>query len=268
MKDLPLPALEPRALDERQVRSLKNVGDRLEGFRRLKGRRHAARRRRGEAPPVDRHARPMRDRAIVFCGLSTGLRRAELVRLDLDQVEPERPDDLRAAKRARLLRVRGKGGTERTVFLSADARAALADYLEHERPGDVDEQSTALFLAARSISSRRPGGRLSVRTINDVCDRVWHDGEQLDPDRQLSGLHPHDLRTPSGSGWPRRRGTTLRAGAPPRPPLAAVHRSLHQIPQSTSPRATPRTCRPIGYLSPGDTDLSTGPGRRPARSAS
>jgi hypothetical protein len=47
VKDLPLPALEPRALDERQVRSLENVGDRLEGFRRFKGRRQAARRRRG-----------------------------------------------------------------------------------------------------------------------------------------------------------------------------------------------------------------------------
>jgi integrase len=138
----------------------------------------------------------MRDRAIVFCALSTGLRRAELVGLDLDQLEPSRPDDLRTARRARLLRVRGKGGTERTVFLSADARAALADYVENERPGDVDEHSTALFLAARSISSRRPGGRLSVRTINDVCDRVgsWQDGEQAEPDRRLDGLHPHDLR--------------------------------------------------------------------------
>lgn len=196
VKDLPLPALEPRALDERQVRSLKSVGDRLEGFRRLKGRRHAAGRRRGEAPPVHRHARPLRDRAIVFTALSTGLRRVELVGLDVDQLEPARPEELRVAKRARLLHVRGKGGTERTVFLSADARAALADYLEEERPGDVDEQSTALYLAAASISSRRPGGRLSVRTINDVCDRVgaWHDGEQPDPERQLSGLHPHDLR--------------------------------------------------------------------------
>ncbi len=47
----------------------------------------------------------------MFCGLSTGLRRVELVGLDLDQVEPARPEDLRAAKRARLARVRGMGGT-------------------------------------------------------------------------------------------------------------------------------------------------------------
>jgi integrase len=110
VKDLPLPALEPRALDERQVRSLKNVGDRLETFRRLKGRRHTGRRLEGEPPPVHRHARPLRDRAIVFCALSTGLRRAELVGLDLDQLDPTSPAALRATKRARIVRVRGKGG--------------------------------------------------------------------------------------------------------------------------------------------------------------
>lgn len=100
VKGLPLPALEPGSLGERQGRSLKNGGDRLEGFRRLKARCHAAGRRRGEAAPVHRHARPLRDRAIVFCALSTGLRQAERVGLDLDQVEPARPEDLRAAKRA------------------------------------------------------------------------------------------------------------------------------------------------------------------------
>lgn len=61
---------------------------RLGGFRRLMDCRHAADRRRGEAPPVHRHARPLRDRAIVFTDLSTGLRRAALVSLNLDQLEP------------------------------------------------------------------------------------------------------------------------------------------------------------------------------------
>lgn len=118
VRNLPLRAFEPWALDERQVRLLKSVGDGLEGFRRPPCRRRG----RGEAPPVHGHARPLRDRAIVFRALSTGLRRAELVGLDLDQLEPTAREDLRAAKRARPVRVRGKGGTERTVFLSADAR--------------------------------------------------------------------------------------------------------------------------------------------------
>src|SRR6266545_6168031 len=149
---LRLPAPEPRALSAAQVRTVKNVLDRLEGFHHLRGRRH-----RGDTDlAVHAHARPLRDRAIVHLLLGTGLRRAELVGLDLDQLEPNTPAALRRAKRARLLGVRGKGRTSRTVFLGKDARAALADYLDHERPGDVDEASAALFVAARSIATRRP----------------------------------------------------------------------------------------------------------------
>src|SRR6266511_483778 len=157
---LRLPAPEPRALSADQVRTIKNVLDRLDGFHRLRGRRH-----RDLEREVHHHARPLRDRAIVYLLLGTGLRRAELTGLDLDQLEPNTPAALRQAKRARLAGVRGKGRTSRTVFLGRDARAALADYLDHERPGDVDEASAALFVAARSIASRRPDGRLSARSV-------------------------------------------------------------------------------------------------------
>src|SRR5260221_3707504 len=143
--ELGLPPLEPRALSVEQVRSLKSVCDRLERFHQLKGRRQKDKVR------TQAHGRPWRDRAIVYVLLSTGLRREELVKLDLDQVEPQTPEALRTARTARITRVRGKGKTERTVFLSADARAALADYLERERPADADETSTALFLSAESI---------------------------------------------------------------------------------------------------------------------
>src|SRR6266700_2129937 len=66
--ELGLTPLEPRALNEDQVRSLKNLCDRLERFHLRKGRRHAN-------PTVQAHARPWRDRAIVYLLLSTGLRR-------------------------------------------------------------------------------------------------------------------------------------------------------------------------------------------------
>jgi site-specific recombinase XerD len=170
--DLPLPALEPRALTPGQVRTLKNVLDRLPRFHQHKGRRSAA----GE---VHGHARPLRDRAIVHTLLSTGLRREELVNLDLDQVTPNTPAALRTAKKAKISGARGKGGTSRNVFLSADGRTALADYLEHERPIDAGETSTALFLSAASIGSRRPDGRLSPRSINLICEQIgrWHDAE-------------------------------------------------------------------------------------------
>jgi integrase len=188
--DLPLPPLEPRALAPEQIRTLKNLLNRLDRFHQHRGRRHAP------AGDLHGHARPGRDRAIVYLLLATGLRREELVNLDLDQLTPNTPDMLRAAKKAKLTGVRGKGRTRRNVFLSADARTAVADYVEHERPTDAGDQATALFLSAVSIGSRRPDGRLSPRSINTICEQIgrWHDAEQTDPARRISPLRPHDLR--------------------------------------------------------------------------
>ena len=187
---LRLPAPQVRALDGPQVRTVKNVLDRIEGFHQLNGRRH---RGGGQAPAVHRHARPLRDRAIVHLILGTGLRRAEVTGLDLAQLDPA---GLRRVKKARLNDVRGKGRTSRSVFLGRDARHALADYLESERPGDADEQSEALFLAAASIAARRPGGRLSPRSVNTIVGEIGriHDAETTDRDRHLGVLRPHDLR--------------------------------------------------------------------------
>jgi len=85
--------------------------------------------------------------------------------------------------------------TSRTVFLGRDARHAIADYLESERAGDADEHSDALFLAASSIAARRPGGRLSPRSVNTIVSEIRriHDAETTDRERQLGVLRPHDL---------------------------------------------------------------------------
>ena len=194
IKELRLPPLEPRALSEIQVRSLKNVCDRLERFHELKGREW---KERGERAGHVR-GRPVRDRAIVYVLLSTGLRREELVEVDLAQVEPNTPEELRAARRVRIRGVKGKGGTERNVFLSKDARDALAEYLEVERTRDAGEdiEREALFLSAMGTPARRKDGRLSVRAINLLLERIghWHDAELTDPDRKISPLRPHDLR--------------------------------------------------------------------------
>jgi site-specific recombinase XerD len=129
--------------------------------------------------PVQAHGRPWRDRAIVYVLIATGLRREELVHLDLDQVQPHTPEALRTLKRASITRVKGKGKTERTVFLSADTRAALADYLEKERPRDVTTTTTALFLSAENIGVRTPDGRLSPQAINLILTQIgkWHDAD-------------------------------------------------------------------------------------------
>src|SRR6266702_6154754 len=188
----PTKKVEPLPLPAPQVRTVKNVLDRIEGFHQLNGRRH----RGDQAPAVHRHARPLRDRAIVHLILGTGLRRAEVTGLDLAQLDPADPAGLRRVKKARLNDVRGKGRTSRSVFLGRDAGHALADYLEAERPGDTDEQSKALFLAACTIAARRPGGRLSPRSVSTNVGEIGriHDAETADRDRHLGVLRPHDLR--------------------------------------------------------------------------
>jgi integrase len=193
IKELRLPPLEPRAFSEAQVRSLKNVCDRLERFHEKKGREW---KRGSERTPTRTNGRPARDRAIVFVLLSTGLRREELVNLDLAQVEPNNPEKLRTARRVRIRGVKGKGGTERNVFLSKDAREALAEYLETERPKDAGPTGEALFLSATGTPARRQDGRLSVRAVNLLLERIgrWHDAEVTDPVREISPLRPHDLR--------------------------------------------------------------------------
>jgi len=193
ISELPLPPLEPRTLTGRQVSSLKNLCDRLEPFYQLKGKRWAG---SDQKTPLHAHARPLRDRAIVFVLLSTGLRREELIQLDLGQVKPDNAPALLKARKAQIVKVRGKGKTERTVFLSADSRQALAGYLEGERWQDAGPKMDALFLSAEGIPARSWDGRLSPRSINRILDRIGrlHDAEHRDSSRHISPLRPHDLR--------------------------------------------------------------------------
>lgn len=200
--DLPLPPLEPRALTKEQVRTLKSLCDRLESYSRMKGKQWAKQRGTAETLPLHRKARPKRDKALVLVLLSTGLRREELVNLNLDQLVPCTPQELRSGRRAKLQRVQGKGKTERQVFLSADARQALADYLEHERRADIDDSqplsAQPLFVSAANVTPRQPDGRLSPRAINLILEQIgrWHDAEfdAQDRERRISPLRPHDLR--------------------------------------------------------------------------
>ena len=191
--ELALPPLEPRSLTEAQVRSLKSLCDRLPRYHL----RHDRRLHTDKTEPVQRQrGRPWRDRAIVFVLLSTGLRREELVRLNLNQISPDTSEGLRNGRRGRINRVLGKGKTERTVFLSVDARGAVADYLDKERQLDVGTPNEALFLSANGIPQRAADGRLSPRAINLILEQIgrWHDADSRDVERNVSPLRPHDLR--------------------------------------------------------------------------
>ncbi|MBW1708474.1 MAG: tyrosine recombinase XerC [Deltaproteobacteria bacterium] len=116
----------------------------------------------------------MRDRAAMELLYSSGLRIAELVSLDLDDL------DLKQG----LVLVMGKGGKERIVPLGAKAVEALRDYLavrtELGSPKKKKDVS-ALFLGKR-------GGRLNDRVLRR---RFEHYITRLSLER---GLSPHSLR--------------------------------------------------------------------------
>jgi site-specific recombinase XerD len=81
----------------------------------------------------------LRNRALVELVYSAGLRSAEAVGLDLQDVDFEQE----------LLHVRGKGGKERTVPLGEEAAYRLLRYLREGRPELARGADNTLFLSAR-----------------------------------------------------------------------------------------------------------------------
>jgi site-specific recombinase XerD len=72
-------------------------------------------------------------------------------------------------KKAKLVEVRGKGRTQRTVFVGPDGRLALADYLELERPATPITSASGRFLAysgptprTASTTAREAGMSLGI----------------------------------------------------------------------------------------------------------
>lgn len=100
----------------------------------------------------------LRDRALVFFLISTGCRITEALALDRTDIQPG----------SDRLVVRGKGSKERSVYLTTDAQAALADYLNARC-----DFSPALFInhnrAGRDDRFRRlttPGANHAIRKLS------------------------------------------------------------------------------------------------------
>jgi integrase/recombinase XerD len=102
-----------------------------------------------EATPIQK-ARDIRDRALLELLYATGIRRAELIELNLYDLELE----------AGTLRVHGKGDATRLVPLTTNAKAALQLYLEEAR--SLFAQGAA---QARLFVSSRSGGPLDDADI-------------------------------------------------------------------------------------------------------
>jgi site-specific recombinase XerD len=90
----------------------------------------------------------LRNRALVELIYSAGLRSAEAVGLDLQDVDFEQE----------LIHVRGKGGKERLVPLGEEAAWRLGRWLRDGRPALARGACDALFLSAR-------GRRLDTSTL-------------------------------------------------------------------------------------------------------
>lgn len=119
----------------------------------------------------EQDAQGIRDAAIIAVLYAGGLRRAELVGLDLAHYE--RDDD-----GGRLL-VKGKGNKERLVPLAAGAARALADWLSVR--GD---DAGALF---HVVGNRNRGGRMTSQAVYAMLKaRASAAG--------IPSLSPHDLR--------------------------------------------------------------------------
>ncbi len=151
--DDPTIGLEPPKLPKRLPRVLK------EG--------EVARLLRTPSPAGGSDFQRLRDRAILEVLYASGVRRAEVAGLDLQDVDLDR----------RMMRVLGKGNKQRTVLINQAASDAMRAYLGH-RPRTSDD---AFFVG-------RSGRRLGVRAIWSVVKTV----------ERLSGmaLHatPHVMR--------------------------------------------------------------------------
>ncbi len=110
----------------------------------------------------------IRDRAWMELTYASGLRISELVGIDLDDIEV----------RARLVKVRGKGGKERIIPFGTKAEEAIRAYL---RVRDAAPEETALFLNHR-------GERITARSVRRLFNRYVRDASLR------AGVSPHTLR--------------------------------------------------------------------------
>jgi len=116
-----------------------------------------------------------RDRAALELLYGAGLRAAELVGLDLDDVDPQR----------RLVRVRGKGGKERVVPFGRAAAAALAAYLPERARW---RQAAFQVEGGEPLFVNQRGGRLSDRSLRRLVEQAVRRAATL------RRVHPHTLR--------------------------------------------------------------------------
>lgn len=123
---------------------------------------------------VDGTFKGLRDLAVLAMGYCGGLRRSEIAALDTA--------DVTAAAETFMIRVRGKGGHERLVFIANGGAEAIRDYLAQrgEVPG-------ALFRAVKTGAEHEPQSRLTADGLFQLFSKRAREAGIMD-------VSPHDLR--------------------------------------------------------------------------
>jgi integrase/recombinase XerC len=118
---------------------------------------------------------PERDKALILTMYSAGLRISELVSLCMENI----------SKTLDEARITGKGGKERYVFFSDEAKAAIAEYLPSRMArlamSGIDSKNGSLFIS-------RKGQPISVPGVRWIISRY---AQQSDLGKNI---HPHALR--------------------------------------------------------------------------
>jgi integrase len=173
-----------RALTKGERRRLLDTADALQVI----GGRSTDRNRYSTKSPAERPQhksyRPLRNRAIIYSLIETGMRRAAVVGLEVDDVDFGQGQGQVTAVE--------KGGDEHTYQISTQGLGAIRDYLEQERPQDADKWACpTLFLSPHQ--NPHGTGRLNVRVINtvwaQVCQLAGVEGKSPHAARHAMGKH-------------------------------------------------------------------------------
>jgi integrase/recombinase XerC len=118
---------------------------------------------------------PVRDKALILAMYSAGLRISEAASLSLENISVSLDE----------ARITGKGGKQRYVFFSDEAKVAIGEYLPERQArlmmSGEDERKSALFIS-------RKGRPLSVPGIRWIISRY---AQHLGLGKNI---HPHSLR--------------------------------------------------------------------------
>ncbi len=183
-----------RALTPAERRKVLDAADLLVE---IGGRSRDRSRYRGTERPKRKGYRALRNRAIIYTLVETGMRRAAATHLDVDDIDFKK----------KTVTVEEKGGVSHSYQISNEGLQAIQDYLERERSQDDEKwRSPALFLSPST--NPNGNGRLTVKVINDV----WNEVAEI---AGVEGKTPHSARHAMGKHIMEKTGN-----------IAAVQRQL------------------------------------------